>query len=130
MTMSSRASAWRRSQTIPWGLRGKALVLGGFGHLANNRMPKWTKGVTFLWSGFPSNGAQRFSQVTQHTHFDDVMLVYFGRRGVDMHNSFTALGIPLLRMVLDHIVADADNHVGLFEAYRDPVFGFETHRAQ
>jgi hypothetical protein len=106
------------------GLDGKALVFGVFGHLANNRLAQRPKGVAFLRCRFPSNRAQRFSQVTQHTHFDDVVLIDFGRRHVDMDNGLAAVGVPLLRVVFDHVVADADNHVGLLETEGDPVFGF------
>ena len=47
-----------------------------------------------------------------------------------MNDGFATVGVPLLRVIFDHVVADADDHVGLLEAEGDPVLGFEAYGAQ
>jgi hypothetical protein len=78
----------------------------------------------------PGDGAQCFAQIAQDADFQDIVFVYLRRTYVDVHNPFVAVGIPLFRMVFDHVVADADDYVGLFKSKGYPILSLETDRSE
>ena len=80
--------------------------------------------------GFPRQRPQRLAEIAQYAHFDDIVLVDLGGGGVDMHDGLATVGVPLFRMIFDHVVADADHHVGFLEPKGHQVFGLEPHGAK
>ena len=54
--------------------------------------------------------------VADELDLGDEVLVDLGRLGVDDDDLLVALGVPVLRRVLDEVVADRDHDVGVLEA--------------
>ena len=63
------------------------------------------------------------TEISQQAHLHDVMLVHLGRRRIDVHDAFVAARIPEAGGVLDEIIADGDNHIGLFHHHRRVIPG-------
>ncbi len=62
---------------------------------------------------FPQ-GVQTGTDLADHAAIDDVVLVDFGRGGMDV-DQLVLVPAPKVGVVLHHVVPDADNEVGLFE---------------
>src|SRR3954451_23728963 len=58
------------------------------------------------------------------------VLVDLRRLGIDDHDLLVAPGVPVRRGMLDEVVADRDDHVGVFEAGHRVVARVEADRAQ
>ena len=58
------------------------------------------------------------------------MLVDFGGQRVDVDDGLVAVGVPHVGVVLDHVVADADHHVGLLEREPRQVARLQADRAE
>jgi len=58
------------------------------------------------------------------------VVVDLGGRGVDAHDPLVALGVPILRRVLDQVVADREHEVGDVESGHLVVAGLEADRAE
>ena len=70
------------------------------------------------------------ADVAQHADRDDVVLVHLGRQRVDVDDDLVAVRVPHVGVVLDHVVADADHHVGLLEREPRQVARLQADRAQ
>ena len=55
------------------------------------------------------------ADITDDAGSQYVVLVHFGGRLVDVQELGVLLGVPQVGMVLDHVVAHADDHIGAVE---------------
>ena len=79
---------------------------------------------------FQRDPAKGRRDVAQGAHRDDVMRVDLGRQRVDVNDRLVAIRIPHVRVILDHVVADADHDVGLVERKPRQVAGLEADGSQ
>ena len=82
--------------------------------------------------GFDLRGhrIQGRADVAHHFHVRQVVLVHLRRCAVDVDDLAVLVRVPAVRVILDHVVADADDHVGPIEAARDDVAGLQSDRAE
>ncbi len=105
------------------GFQGIRAVVGVCGKLVENR-PAQARGTKDpVWAGELRNALQRRADVTNHSHRQDVMLVDLCRRRIDMDDLPVLVGVPQMRVILHHVVADADDHVGTIEPARHVIPG-------
>ena len=83
-----------------------------------------------LGRGLICNAAQGIGDVAHNASRQNVVCVDFRRCRIDVHDALVALRIPARRVVLHHVVADAQHQVSSVqtEGYRVPCL--EADRAQ
>jgi hypothetical protein len=74
--------------------------------------------------------AQRRPKVADDTDLEHVMGIHLGRELADMDHPLLGIPVPALRVVLDHVVADADHQVGTLETAGDQVVTGQSRGAQ
>jgi hypothetical protein len=73
---------------------------------------------------------ERLRDVAHHADLEHVVLIDLGGRDVDVHDLLVAPLVPQARVVLDHVVAHAHDHVGHVEAAVHVVVRPHPHRAE
>ena len=68
-----------------------------------------------LRRGAHGNPVQRGIDVAEYADGDDIVFIDFGRQPVDVDDDLVGARVPHVGVVLDHVVADADDNVGLLE---------------
>ena len=116
--MSSGPSTSRRSQTIFCGLIGNPVSFGVLRAVGGDRLAHGLERRRALRLRAQCQRTKRGGDVSEHADRHDVVRVDFGGERVDVDDGLVAIGIPHVGVVLDHVVADADDHVGLLE--REP----------
>ena len=94
---------------------GEGRILGVLGVLLDYELTQARQIGLILRASDFGDPVERFTDVADDSGGKDVVLVNLGGRLIDVDDLRMLLGVPQIRVVLHHIIAHANDHVGAIE---------------